>query len=176
VGVEFGQAALGLRKASHGALAKVSDAIEKLHFNVCVAHIYEFASALQAALGSAANNGGVTAEFAWAVREAADILVQLFHPMMPHLAEECWRELGHATLVAEAPWPTLEPALLVEDTVVLPVQVNGRKRADVTVARDAANMEVEAAVLALEAVQRALAGKPPKKVIVVPQRIVNVVA
>ena len=73
-------------------------------------------------------------------------------------------------------WPKLEPALLVEDTITLPVQVNGKKRADVTVARDAANAEIEAAVLALDAVKRALDGKPPKKVIVVPQRIVNVVA
>ena len=110
------------------------------------------------------------------MREAAEILVQLFRPMMPHLAEECWAALGHKTLVAEAPWPQVEAALLVEDTVTLPVQVNGKKRADVTVARDAANTEIEAAVLALEAVQRALEGKPPKKVIVVPQRIVNVVA
>jgi leucyl-tRNA synthetase len=96
--------------------------------------------------------------------------------MMPHLAEECWAALGHDTLVATAPWPKLEPALLVESTITLPVQINGKKRADVTVARDARNAEIESAVLALDAVQRALAGKPPKKVIVVPQRIVNVVA
>jgi leucyl-tRNA synthetase len=84
--------------------------------------------------------------------------------------------LGHTTLVASQPWPQVELALLVEDTVTLPVQVNGKKRADVTVARDAGNVDIEAAVLALEAVQRALDGKVPKKVIVVPQRIVNVVA
>ena len=72
------------------------------------------------------------------MREAADILVQLFHPMMPHLAEECWAALGHKTLVARgSPGRELEPALLVEDTVTLPVQINGKKRADVTVARDA---------------------------------------
>jgi leucyl-tRNA synthetase len=100
----------------------------------------------------------------------------LFHPMMPHLAEECWAALGHDTLVASEPWPVLEPALLVENTVTLPVQINGKKRADVTVARDAKNPEIEAAVLALDAVQRALEGRRPKKVIVVPQRIVNVVA
>ena len=103
-------------------------------------------------------------------------MVRLFHPMMPHLAEECWAALGHTTLVATEPWPALEPALLVETTVTLPVQINGKKRADVTVARDATNAAVEAAVLALDAVKRALDGKPPKKVIVVPQRIVNVVA
>ena len=116
------------------------------------------------------------ADYRWAVREAVDILVRLFHPMMPHLAEECWAALGHKTLVAAEPWPKLEPDLLVEDTITLPVQINGKKRADVTVARNAANAEIETAVLALDAVKRALDGKPPKKVIVVPQRIVNVVA
>ena len=110
------------------------------------------------------------------MREAADILVRLFHPMMPHLAEECWAALGHKTLVADEPWPAVEPELLVENTITLPVQINGKKRADVTVARDAKAPEIEAAVLALDAVQRALDGKRPKKVIVVPQRIVNVVA
>ena len=111
----------------------------------------------------------------WALREAVNILVRLFHPMMPHLAEECWAALGHKTLVSVQPWPKVEPALLVEDTITLPVQVNGKKRADITVSRDAKNAEIEAAVLTLDAVQRALDGKHPKKVIVVPQRIVNVV-
>jgi leucyl-tRNA synthetase len=180
--LEFGPVALAVRKAAHGALAKVSDAIEKLHFNVGVAHIYEFAAALQSALteaGTGKQNGGRgpdwAPDLAWAVREAADILVQLFHPMMPHLAEECWAVLGHQTPVASAAWPEVEQALLVEDTVTLPVQINGKKRADVTVARDASNEDIEAAVLALDAVQKALEGKKPKKVIIVRHRIVNVV-
>jgi leucyl-tRNA synthetase len=168
----FNEPALALRKAAHGALAKVTDAIEKLHFNVCVAHIYEFANAL----GSAVAKPAAAPDFTWAVGEAAGIMVRLFHPMMPHLAEECWAMLGHRTLVSDEPWPAVEPDLLVENTVTLPVQINGKKRADVTVARDAKNPEIEAAVLALDAVQRALDGKRPKKVIVVPQRIVNVVA
>jgi leucyl-tRNA synthetase len=176
----FGPLALAVRKAAHGALAKVTDAVDKLHFNVAVAHIYEFTSALQAALNDAKATAGGKADaagdIAWAVREAADILVMLFNPMMPHLAEECWAALGHKTLVAEAPWPAVEGALLIEDVIVLPVQVNGKKRADVTVPRDASAGAIEAAALALEPVQRALGGKPPKKVIVVPQRIVNVVA
>jgi leucyl-tRNA synthetase len=102
--------------------------------------------------------------------------VNLINPMMPHLAEECWAALGHKTLLAAEPWPALEAELLVESTITLPVQINGKKRADVTVPRDAKNAEVEKTVLALEAVQRALEGKTPKKVIVVPGRIVNVVA
>jgi len=94
---------------------------------------------------------------------------------MPHLAEECWAALGHDHLVAETAWPQVERALLIEATVTLPVQVNGKKRADVTVARDAGNAEIEADVLALDAVKKALDGKAPKKVIIVPGRIVNVV-
>ena len=95
--------------------------------------------------------------------------------MMPHLAEESWAVLGHRTPIASAPWPAVEAALLVEDSVTLPVQVNGKKRAEVTVARDASNGDIEAAVLGQEAVKRALDGKKPKKVIIVPHRIVNVV-
>jgi leucyl-tRNA synthetase len=170
---QFGDDALALRKAAHGALSKVSDAIEKLHFNVAVAHIYEFANAFGSSIGSL--EAPAAPDYRFAAREAATILVQLFHPMMPHLADECWAALGHKSLVASEPWPALEPDLLVETSVTLPVQVNGRKRADVTVPRDATPAQVEAAALALDAVQRALEGKPPKKVIVVPGRIVNVV-
>jgi leucyl-tRNA synthetase len=170
----FDTTALALRKAAHRALARVSEDVERLRFNVCVAAIYEFANAFQASLGSVETEPA--ADYRWAVREAVDILVRLFHPMMPHLAEECWAALGHKTLVATVPWPTLEPELLVEDTITLPVQINGKKRGDVTVARNATVAEIETAVLALDSVQWALDGKPPKKVIVVPQRIVNVVA
>jgi len=169
----FGERALVVRKAAHRALANVSDDIAKLRFNRCVAHIYEFANALSDAIGSAET--APSPDFAWALREAGDILVCLFHPMMPHLAEECWAALGHKTLISAEAWPQVEPALLVEDTITLPVQINGKKRADVTVARDAEREDIETAVLALNAVKRALDGKHPKKVIVVPQRIVNVV-
>jgi leucyl-tRNA synthetase len=172
----FDEPTLAMRKAAHGALAKVSDDIAKLRFNLCVAQIYELTNTLQTTLAGIKRNGDFPADFAWALREAGEILVQLFHPMMPHLAEECWAALGHETPVSDAAWPTVEAELLVEDTVTLPVQVNGRKRADVTVARDAGTPDIEAAVLQLEAVKRALEGKVPKKVIVVPQRIVNVVA
>ena len=172
---QFSAPALALRKATHRALANVGDAVEKLHFNVCVAHIYEFANALTAAIGDI-DAAAVAPDMRWAMREAANILVQLFAPMMPHLAEECWSALGHDTLVAQAPWPAVERDLLIENTITLPVQINGRKRAEVTVPHNASNAEVEAAVLALDAVQKALEGRKPKKVIVVPQRIVNVVA
>jgi leucyl-tRNA synthetase len=170
----FGEQALRVRKAAHRALANVSDDIARLRFNRCVAHIYEFANALSDAIGEA--ESAPAPDFAWALHEAGDILVRLFHPMMPHLAEECWAALGHNTLVATEAWPQVEADLLLENTITLPVQVNGKKRAEVTVARDAGKADIEAAVLALDAVKRALDGKSPKKVIVVPQRIVNVVA
>ncbi|VIO66923.1 leucine--tRNA ligase [Bradyrhizobium ivorense] len=168
----FGPEALALRKAAHGALDKVSGGIERLHFNVCLAHIREFANALAEVL---AKGDKPAPDVAWAVREAAVILVQLFSPMMPHLAEECWGVLGQNGLVSEADWPQIERDLLVEDSVTLVVQVNGKKRGDVTVPRAAQNADIEAAVLALDTVKVALGGKPVRKVIVVPMRIVNVV-
>jgi leucyl-tRNA synthetase len=155
----------------------VTDDIEKLHFNVCVAHIYEFANVLNEVIGDMGSDEGASAtpDFRWAMREAVNVLVQLFNPMMPHLAEECWAAFGHQTLVAQAAWPQVERDLLIEQTVTLPVQINGKKRADVTVSRTAENAEIEAAVLALDAVKSALGGNTPKRVIIVPQRIVNVV-
>jgi leucyl-tRNA synthetase len=170
----FSDTATAVRKAAHKALANVSEDIGKLRFNRCVAHIYEFANALNEAIGNV--DRAPAPDLAWTLREAGDILVRLFNPMMPHLAEECWAMLGHKAMIATEAWPQLEADLLVENTVTLPVQINGRKRADVTVARDAGKDAVEAAVLALDAVQKALDGRSPKKVIVVPQRIVNVVA
>jgi leucyl-tRNA synthetase len=168
----FGADALVLRKAAHGALDKVSTGIEKLHFNVCLAHIREFTNALAEVLG---REGQPSPDLAWSVREAAVILVQLFAPMMPHLAEECWTVLGQKGLISEANWPQIERDLLIEDTVTLVVQVNGKKRGDITVPRGAQNPEIEAAVLALDAVKQALGGNAVRKVIVVPMRIVNVV-
>jgi leucyl-tRNA synthetase len=168
----FGADALALRKATHGALDKVSTGIERLHFNVCLAYIREFSNALGDVLARA---GQPAPDLTWAVREAAVILVQLFAPMMPHLAEACWGVLGQPGLVSEANWPKIERDLLVEETVTLVVQVNGKKRGEVTVARTAQNPEIEAAVLALDAVKQALGDKPVRKIIVVPMRIVNVV-
>src|SRR5436309_384663 len=168
----FGAEAVTLRKATHGALEKVSAGIEKLHFNVCLAYIREFSNTLGDVL---ADEGQRAPDLTWAVREAAVILVQLFAPMMPHLAEECWLVLEQPGLVSEVSWPKIERDLLVEDTVTLVVQVNGKKRGELTVGRNAPNPEIEAAVLALDAVKQSLAGNAVRKVIIVPTRIVNVV-
>jgi leucyl-tRNA synthetase len=170
----FSEPALEVRKTAHRALAQVSRNIERLRFNVCVAHIYAFARALEAVVAN--SSGPANPDLKFAAREAAEIMVQLFHPMMPHLAEECWTALGHTSLPATQSWPALEADLLVDDAVTLPVHVNGRRRADVTVARDARNGDIEASVLALDVIRRALDGKTPRKVIIVPQRIINVVA
>ena len=167
----FQEPALKLRKFTHHTLGRVSREIEGFHFNVAVSCIYELCTAL----GEALAEKRPSPDRAWAIREAAVILVQLFAPMMPHLAEECWGVLGQEGLVSEANWPKIERDLLVEDTVTLVVQVNGKKRGDVTVARNAENPEIEAAVLRLDAVKAALGGNPVRKVIVVPKRIVNVV-
>ncbi|MFH1556204.1 MAG: leucine--tRNA ligase [Pseudomonadota bacterium] len=176
----FGPEATALRRASHALVATVAEDVERLRFNVAVAHVHEFANAFgQAIAGVRAGEVApdeVAPDMAFTLREAAEMLVRTVAPMTPHLAEECWAALGHEGLVAEAAWPQVDPALLVENTITLPIQINGRKRDDIIVPREATPAEIEAAVLALETVQRALDGRPPKRIIVVPQRIVNVVA
>ena len=170
----FSEDAHKIRQAAHGALAKVESEVEQLRFNVCIAAIYELSNVLGAAVG-AIEKAEIADDLRFAFAEAGDILVHLFAPMMPHLAEECWSVLGHEGLIAESPWPTLDRALIVSTHVTYVVQINGRKRAELAVERDADAKMVEAAALSLDAVQRALDNRAPKKVIVVPQRIVNVV-
>jgi leucyl-tRNA synthetase len=170
----FSRQAAEIRRVAHASLAKIEDDIERLRFNVAIATLYEFANTLSSAIG-AIDKAEVGDDLRYAFAEAGDMLVCGFAPMMPHLAEECWSVLGHDGLVSQAPWPTVDRSLIVSDEVTMPVQVNGRKRGDVTVPRDADAKTVEAAALALDAVIRALDNKSPKKVVVVPNRIVNVV-
>jgi len=164
--------AVEIRKVAHKALAAVEEDIEGLAFNRAVARIHELVNGLARAAQEVAEPSPAEAA---AFGEALDLLVAMMAPMMPHLAEECRERLGRPGLVATSPWPAADRALIVEDVVVLPVQVNGKRRGEVTVKRDAAAEEVEAAALSLDEVRRHLDGRPPKKVIVVPQRIVNVV-
>jgi|SRR5579885_467209 len=174
---QFSGDALNVRKAAHAALANVSEDIERLRFNRAIAQVYQATNSLTDAAAKAKAAGKkIAGDLAYAFREAGEILVRLAAPMMPHLAEECWAALGHKTLVSQEAWPVLERELLIEETITLPVQVNGRKRADVTVPRNAGNPEIEAAVLALDPVKRELGNRAPKRVIIVPQRIVNVVS
>ncbi len=165
----FDAAGLLLRRATHKAIAGVTADIERFHFNRAVARIHELANALGEA-GVPAGAGGP-----WALREAIESLVRLIGPMMPHLAEELWQRLGHARLLALTPWPEADPALAVDSTVTVAVQVNGKLRATVELPRDAAAAVAEEAALADAQVRRAMAGKPARKVVVVPNRVVNVV-
>ena len=159
-----------LSRAVHKAIKAVGEEIERLGFNKALARLYELVNMLSPAAAGQADDAGKAA-----LREGLEALVKMIAPMMPHLAEECWAALGGAGLLANQPWPDFDAALVVDDEVVLPVQVNGKKRGDLTIARNADQSAVEAAALALDVVRAALDGKPPHKVIVVPQRIVNVV-
>jgi leucyl-tRNA synthetase len=160
-------AALELRRATHKAIASVTEDLAALRFNRAVAQLYTFANAIGAA--DAGIDGAVR-------REAIETIVLLCAPMMPHLAETCWQALGRKALVVETPWPKADPALLHSDTLTMAVQVNGKRRGEITVPRDADEAMVRAAALALDAVVRLLESGAPKRVIVVPGRIVNIVA
>ena len=159
---------------AHKTLKAVGEDVGKLAFNKAVARLHELVNTLSVPLGQIAA-GKSDAEMAGACRQAADFLVIMMAPMMPHLAEECWAALGGGGLAAEAPWPEYDATLVTENEITYPVQIGGKKRGELTIARDADNSAVEAAVLALDFVKRALEGKTPRKVIIVPQRIVNVV-
>jgi leucyl-tRNA synthetase len=161
-------ASLELRRAAHKALHAVTEDLSALRFNRAIARIYELANALGAALAA----GKAEAS---AVKEAAEFLVLMSAPMMPHLAEESWQAMGKPGHVVDTPWPKADPALVADDQVTIAVQVNGKRRDEITVARDLAASEVEALVLKLESVARALEGRTVKKVIVVPGRIANIV-
>jgi leucyl-tRNA synthetase len=164
--------ALALRKIVHRAVHNVGGDIEGLRFNRAVAQIYELTNALvrSAGLVSAAPAARIGA-----LQEGVERLIQLLAPMMPHLAETCWEALGKTGLVADAPWPSVDAALLVDDTVTMPIQVNGKRRGEITVAKGLPAAEVEKLVLSLEEIVRILDGKAPKKIVIVPDRIVNVV-
>jgi leucyl-tRNA synthetase len=166
-----GPASAQLRRIIHQSLHAVSLDIEALRFNRAIARIYELANALAAAMGSEAKPAVSPA----VLREGATILVQMFAPMMPHLAEEAWKVLSMPGLVAVAPWPAAEAELLVEDMVTIAVQVNGKRRDEVTLKKGLPASEVESIVLELDNVRRALDGKAVRKIIVVPDRIANVV-
>jgi leucyl-tRNA synthetase len=161
-----GGPAFELRRAAHRAAAAVTEDLDALRFNRAVARIYELANALGAAPADLSG---------FVKREALETLVKLVAPMMPHLAESCWEQLGHTTLLVEEPWPVADPDLVRADTITIAVQVDGKRRGEIAIARGADEDSVKASALANEGVLRALAGKAPRRVIVVPERIVNIV-
>jgi leucyl-tRNA synthetase len=158
-----------LRQLAHRAIASVTEDIEHFRFNVAVARCYELVNAI-------AKLKGEDEASVFARGEALRILAQLIAPFMPHLAEECWEALGGEDFVATAPWPVADPALAARNTVTLPIQVNGKKRGEIETAKGAPEAEIREMALAHPAVAQFLAGQSIRKVIVVPDRIVNIVA
>ncbi len=167
---DFGPKALAARKATHRAIVGVGEDIERFHFNKAVARIRELTNALDD-LKDAAEEPGA----AWAYREGLEAAVRMIGTMTPHLAEELWQMLGHQEILARSAWPEAYLPLTVEDTVKIAVQVNGKLRGTIELARGAAKGEAEKAALALPNVATAMGGAAPKRVIVVPDKIVNVV-
>ncbi|SMF09136.1 leucyl-tRNA synthetase [Tistlia consotensis] len=165
----FGAEAFALRRQVHKAIEQVGRDFESFGFNKAVARLYELTNAL--AGFRAADEGD-----RWALREACETLARLGAPMIPHLAEELWHRLGRDGLLTDQPWPAFDPALTRDESVTIAVQVNGKLRAKLDLARDLDETSVREAALAEEAVRRHLDGKPPRKVIVVPNRVVNIVA
>ena len=165
---QSGDSAAGEDKALdrklHQTIASVAANIEALNFNKAVANIYELANAIEKAEPSASRTS------------ATRKLLLLVAPMVPHLAEEAWQALGETGLIADAPWPEADPALLVQDEVTIAIQVNGKLRDTLTAPKGAAKEALEEMALASEKVVRLLEGRVPRKVIVVPDRLVNLVA
>ncbi|UWQ32663.1 leucine--tRNA ligase [Leisingera sp. M527] len=154
-----------LLREMHKAIRDVTLGVDSFGFNAAIAKLYAFTNTL------AKSKAGASVQ-----KQAIMTLAQLMSPMTPHLAEDIWNHQGGEGLCATAPWPVADDAMLVEDTVTLPIQINGKRRGEIEVAKDLDKAEVEKLALAHEAVQKALNGSAPKKVIVVPGRIVNVVA
>jgi leucyl-tRNA synthetase len=153
----------------HKTIAAVTDDLERFHFNKAVARLRELTNLM-------ASLEGLEGEQSWILREGYEYLVRLLAPIIPHICEELWKELGHDTVLTEVPWPIADQSLLVEDCVIIPIQINGKRRDQLEIPLDMDSGEVEKLVLALEKVQAVLQGKPPRKIIVVPNRIVNIVA
>jgi leucyl-tRNA synthetase len=153
-----------LQRKLHKTIAAVSEALEGLQYNKAVAQLYELVSAIEKAPQSATRS------------DAIRTLVKLISPAAPHLAEECWALLGGDGMVADAAWPEFDPALTIDDQVTIAVQVNGKLRDTLTARRGLSREEAEALALASDKVQRQLGGAAPRKVIVVPDRLVNIVA
>jgi leucyl-tRNA synthetase len=154
----------GLKRKLHRAIAAVGEAIDSLQFNKAIAQLYELTNAIEKAPPSATRH------------EAVRTLILLAAPAAPHLAEESWAALGEDAMIADAPWPGFDPALLLDDEVTLAVQVNGKLRDTLSAPRGLDRAAAEALALASDKVQRQLAGAAPRKVIVVPDRLVNIVA
>ena len=169
IGADLNQASKQLRQKAHQTLHLCAKDIEAFHMNKAVARLREFFNAFEIAVTNAEIDRG-------ALREAAEFLLIGFNPMTPHVTEECWELLGHKTMLVDTRFPTLDETLLQNDTVTMAVQINGKTRASITIARDLDTKATETIALEQDDVKKFLAGQTIKKVIVIPNRIVNVVA
>ena len=170
--------AADLRRIAHKAIDRMTAAIDAFALNSAVAEVRILSNAIGDQIAALKAEDGVrkaSPALAAALTEAVDIVVRLAAPMMPHLAEEIWQALGRDRLLIEESWPVADPTLLVSDSVTIAVQVNGKLKATIDLPRDADQISAEAAALADAKIVTAMAGKPARKVIVVPNRIVNVV-
>jgi len=167
---DLGGALIEARKAIHKGIAGVTDDLDRFHFNKAVARIRELTNAIAPLDGSTEPGAGAV------LREGIEAVVRLIAPITPHLAEELWLQLGYETPLVATPWPEADAALTVDDEITLAVQVNGKLRGTISLPRDAGKDQAEAAALALPAVEKLLEGRAPRKVIVVPNKVVNVVA
>jgi leucyl-tRNA synthetase len=165
---ELSSNAAELERTIHKTIKAVGDSIEKWRFNSAVAQIRELSNALGAIDGSNAGE-------AWMLRHGYEVLLRLIEPMTPHVAEEIWEYLGHDGFLCEVPWPEFDPSLVIDETITIGVQVNGKLRGTIDMVRDSTEDEVRAEALGVENVQKILGGAAPRRVIVVPNRIVNVV-
>ncbi|MEO1705369.1 MAG: class I tRNA ligase family protein, partial [Pseudomonadota bacterium] len=159
-----GQGDEELMREMHKTIRDVTNGVESFGFNAAIAKLYAFTATLSKSKAGHA-----------AQRDAIMAMAQLMAPMTPHLSEDIWAAQGGEGLCAAAPWPKADPAMLVEASVTMPIQINGKRRDEISVPADMPKEEIEKLVLANEAVVRALDGGQPKKLIVVPGRIVNVV-
>ncbi len=160
-----------LRRAIHQTIAGVTEDIENFHFNKAVARIRELTNSLANVSGADASSEDLAT-----LGEGIETVIRLLAPILPHFAAEAWEQLGHEQWLINVPWPQADPDLLVEDTVTLAVQVNGKLRATLDLPRDMDKDKIESAALAEDNVKRFIAGKQVRKIIVVPGKIVNVVA
>ncbi len=165
---KLAKGAVELRQVTHKTIAGITQDYERFHFNKSVARLYELTNAISAF--DATDAGAV-----WAMREALEVLVRLLGPMVPHLAEEMWQRLGHDTLLTDTPWPAADTALTVDDTVTLAIQVNGKLRGTIDISPGSAQLVVEPAALEVTNVAATIGGRPIRKTVFVPDKLVNFV-
>ncbi len=166
---KFSDEALSLRKASHLTAYEMANDIESFHMNKAVARIREFSNKISSFKTK-------TKDEKWALREALEYFVICINPLIPHIAEELWSKLGHDKMLTQTSWPASDKSLMEENTITIAVQINGKVKTTITLAKDADKETAEKTALNEEKVAKALIGKEIKKIIVVPGRIVNIVA